>query len=71
VSKAAELVDQRRTRLHGALAQPVQRQHLLLLDRFQRHEAHLGPLRCLADRRCVVAIGLVAFDVRLDELTPN
>src|SRR5271166_4659745 len=47
------------------MPRPVQSQAGLLLRRFDRHEAHIGPLHGLANRFGIDRVVLLAFDVRL------
>jgi hypothetical protein len=46
----------------------MRRLDVLLLDGFNRHEAHGGPARGLDDRLGIVAIVLVGLDERCDVL---
>ncbi len=66
--QAANLIGLRRTRLHEALANPVQCQHRLLLNILDRHKAHVRSTNSLADGLGVGCIILVGLDVGLNEL---
>src|SRR6478736_6628423 len=47
------------------MPRPMQSQAGLLLRRFDRHKAHIGPLHGLANRFGISRVVLLAFDVRL------
>ena len=47
------------------MPRPMQSQAGLLLRRFNRHEAHSGPLHGLANRFGISRVVLLAFDIRL------
>lgn len=66
--QAANLMGLRGSGLHQPLPHPVQRQHRLLINGLERHEAHGGPDHRLADRFGIGRIVLVGLAVRLDEL---
>ena len=66
--QATNLVALRGARLHEALSHPVQREHGLLLDALDRHEAHVRSPHRFADRLGVGDIVLVALHVGFDEL---
>jgi hypothetical protein len=60
--------DQPRAFFHIALAHPVQRDHRLLLDRLNRHKAHVRPRHRFTDRLGIVAVILAILPVRGNEL---
>src|SRR5262249_44275145 len=62
-----DLVGLRRSSLHPAAARAMQRQQSLLLGAFDWYKAHARPRYRLANGLRVVAIILVALDVRFDE----
>jgi ribosome modulation factor len=67
----ADAVDAGSARLHVALPGTMHHELALLLLALQRHEAHVGALHRLADRRRVGGVGLAAHaahTVRGDEL---
>src|SRR5690349_12163215 len=66
--QAADLVGLRSARLDQALTHRVQRQYGLLLDTFDRNEAHVWSGHCLTDRLGIGDIVLIRFHVGLDEL---
>lgn len=62
----ADHVDQLGALLDQQIARAVERQCRLLLGRLDRDEAHRRSRHRLADRFCVVGVGLATLDVRLD-----
>jgi hypothetical protein len=60
--KAPDLVDQRGAHPDQPVARPVQRRHVELRRRLDRHKAHLRPLHRLADRLRVGEVVLVRLD---------
>jgi hypothetical protein len=66
--KAAHLVGQRTQVFDQLRARPVQLLGLLLFDTPDRHEPHRGARGGFADRLGVIAVVLVAFHERLNEL---
>jgi hypothetical protein len=69
--QAANLVCLRSARPHETLAYAMQRQHRLLLDALDRHNAHVRSRDCLADCFGIRRVILVRLDVRLDKLRRN
>ena len=61
--QASDLVHQRRPIADQPVAHAMERLHVELLLRLQRHEAHGGPARGLGDRLGIAVVVLLRFHV--------
>src|SRR5215470_6815408 len=59
-------VDQLSPLADQEIPRPVQHQHTLLLDVFDRHKSHRWPRDRLADRRCIGRVVLAALHIGFD-----
>ena len=68
--QTSDLISLRRTGFHERVASTVQREHGLLLHVLDRHEPHIRPSNCFADRLGVSNVILIVLRALLNASTP-